>query len=920
MCARYKADSDNDPGNRSRGAGGAYTQAAPRRRVPAGQYDRDEEPTQSPHRQQPEPISPQRDRGALHVNIVPNGQGRGAGGPLPLRSDYVDTEDPLTTPPDIDGRRVLHDDGRRDPASAFGTPGPKREYRKSRVSPSADDTPNPWAELKSPPKKGTSLWQGLLIWIFFPFRMIAFVTRKLPGIIKWTLRLSISGAFVGSLLALILVLFYAIKSGRYDLTQVMRMPERTIVHDRKGNEIGTLHGENRRSIADIDSEVPHYFIDALIMQEDRSFWEHGGIDPRGMLRAVGQVFKHGRTTQGGSTLTMQLAKNTYNHRRRNFDAKFTEMALARRIEATYDKKTILTCYINRVFWGHTFLGLKQAAHGYFCKEPRDLTIGEAAMLAGIVCSPNEFSPYRSPSSAKIQRNKVLKLLVEHDKITRNQYEAALAEEIVTRKPERRGIDNYALDLIRSEVDHILEMLDTREERLKEEAVFAGGLVVRTTLDVDLQDAVMKEIDSRLVDMLEKRRGYPHQTRAQYQALVKGLKPDAVRPAPKYVQAACVMIDNATGALLSVVGGRDSTESPLNRALQSRRQVGSLFKPIVYSTFFERGGSPNSTISDGRLQPGEIPGAKRWSPRNSDGRFTGNHPAGWGLLKSRNTMSVRVGARAGLQNVINTALMCGFPTPPRKPGPTIYLGTWEASPLEVAGAYTPFANGGVRPTPYIIESITDSAGRLIWQNPLSARRVYSQRTANATSEILQKITKPGGTAGSMQRLGFKAPAGGKTGTTNAYRNAWFCGFTSDITAAVWVGFDRPTTIADKAYGGTLALPIWVGAMQQAEKLGYHMGPIRLTAAGMRSKGMRLCRESGALAHSGCEYKHTAYTETMADFNKPRAFCTRHSVVQAAGIDDDLAEDPDDTELQEDDIAVDPEAETPLFTDDDIAEEI
>ncbi len=893
MCARYKAGSDRTTGTGTRGSAEAYGQAAPRPRVQSTRHAPDEEYSDS------EP------RGAMP-------------GPAPLPG-YMETEDPLQVPPGADGRRILHSDT-PDPASAFGTPGPRRDYRKRIPQARMDDAPSPWKDLAAPPKKGTSLWKGISTWIFFPFRMIAYLTRKLPVVLKWTLRFLISGAFVGTVLAFFLVLFYAIKSGRYDLTQVMRMPERTIVLDRKGNEIGTLHGENRRSIADLDSEVPQYFIDALIMQEDRSFWQHGGIDPRGMLRAVGQVFKHGRTTQGGSTLTMQLAKNTYNHRVRDFDAKFTEMALARRIEATYDKKTILTCYINRVFWGHTFLGLKQAANGYFSKEPRDLTIGEAAMLAGIVCSPNEFSPYRSLSSAKIQRDKVLKLLVEHDKITRNQYEAALAEQIITDKPERRGIDNYALDLIRSEVDHILEMLDTREERLKEETMFSGGLVVRTTLDVDLQDAVMKELDTRLTDMLEKRRGYPHQTRAQYQTLVKKLAPDAIRPAPKYIQGACVMIDNATGALLSVVGGRDSTESPLNRALQSRRQVGSLFKPIVYSTFFERGGSPRSMISDARLQPGEIPGAKRWSPRNSDGRFTGNHPAGWGLLKSRNTMSVRVGARAGLQNVINTALMSGFPQPPKKPGPTIYLGTWEASPLEIAGAYTAFANGGVRPTPYIIQSITDSSGRLIWHNPNSARRVYSQRTANATSEILQQITKPGGTAGSMQRLGFKAAAGGKTGTTNAYRNAWFCGFTSDITAAVWVGFDRPVTIADKAYGGTLALPIWVGAMQQAQKLGYHMGAIRLTPAGMRSKGMRLCRTSGDLAHAGCEYKRTAYTETMADFTKPRNFCTKHSALQVPGANDDLAEDPDDTELQEDDIAVDPEAETPLFTDDDIAEEI
>ena len=776
----------------------------------------------------------------------------------------------------------------------FGGPLPERHYTHY------NRERNPLEDFLRPPAKGMSIWKAILLIISLPFRMVFFLTRALPMI----LRIIVSVSFVGFIFVLLVVMFYAIKAGRYDITQVMRMPERTIVLDRKGNEIGTLHGENRRSIDNLDLEVPTYFVDALIMQEDRSFWRHGGIDLRGLLRAVAQVFKHGRTTQGASTLTMQLAKNTYNHQHRTFDAKLTEMALARRIEATYDKKAILTCYINRVFWGHTFLGLKQAARGYFNKAPRDLTISESAMLAGIVCSPNEFSPYRSPSSARIQRDKVLKLMYEHGHITRNQYHAALAEEIVTRKPELRGSDNYALDLIRSEVDHVLDMLDTNQRHVKEDTMYSGGLVVRTTLDVDLQDDVMKEMDARLVEMLEKNKRYPHQTRAQYQAYLATLTPEQAEKArPKYVQAACVIIDNATGALLAVVGGRDSRESPLNRAVQSRRQVGSIFKPIVYSTFFERGGSPQSSVSDDRIQPGEIAGARRWFPGNADGRFTGVHPAGWGLLKSRNTMSVRVGNRAGLDNVINTALMAGFPRTARKPGPTIYLGTWEASPLEVASAYTMFANGGVRPSPYIIQSITDATGHVLWRNPTSARRVLSQRSANAISTILQQITKPGGTAGNMQRLGFTAPAGGKTGTTNAYKNAWFCGFTSDLTAAVWVGFDRPVTIADKAYGGTLALPLWVGAMQRAAARGYAMKAIRTAPAGARTQGLRLCRESGLVAHSGCEYSGCAYTETMADFSTPRAFCDKHDEM-AEEVDtvasEEVAEDPDN--LPDEDVAV------------------
>ncbi len=787
-----------------------------------------------------------------------------------------------------------------------------------------DDTPyeplpedvNPFREFQKPPRKGTGCLRAVWLMFTLPLRMAFWALRNLPKIVLIPTKIILSLAFTGLVFGCILAIIFGVKAERYDLSQVTRMPERTIVLDRKGNEIGTLHGENRRSISNIHEEVPRYMIDALVMQEDRSFWSHGGIDPRGLLRAVAQVFKHHRTTQGASTLTMQLAKNTYNHSERTFVAKFTEMALARRIESTYDKETILKCYLNRVFWGHTFLGLKQAAYGYFDKLPRDLTVGEAAMLAGIICSPNQFSPYRNPSAAKVQRDKVLKLMYEHGKITRNEYEFAMKEALVTRKPERRGNDNYALDLVRTEVDHLLSLLDSKDEKLKEEVVISGGLRVQTTLDIDLQDDAMREIDARLTAMFEKQKGWKHQTRAQFKAL-KARTPeeelDKLRP--KYLQAACAVIDNATGALLAVVGGRDSTESPLNRALQSRRQVGSIFKPLVYAAYFERGYGPRSLLSDNSILRGEIAGAPRWRPRNSDGRFTGNHPAAWGLLKSRNTMAVRAGNIAGLQNVINTALYAGFPRPAKTPGPTIYLGTWEASPLEVAGAFTAFANGGVRPTPYIIQHITDKDGRVVWQNTPSARRVCSTRSANAVSAVLQQITKPGGTAGSVQRLGFKYPCGGKTGTTNNYTNAWFCGFTTDLTAAVWVGFDRPTMIADKAYGGTVALPLWVGVMQCAAARGYQMKGIRTAPAAGRNSGIRLCRTSGMLAHAGCEYEGKAYIETMADFTKQRPLCTVHA---------ELAEDPDaGSDVEE--VAEDPDATPDIdgadaFPQDDVAEEV
>ena len=778
---------------------------------------------------------------------------------------------------------------------------------------------NPWNEVWRPPPRGISKWRGLWMFISWPSRMVLFIFRKLPTMVKWPVAIAVSFGFVGILFLLVLACVYTVKADRYDITQVLRMPERSIVMDRRGAEIGTLHGQNRRSIESLD-EVPQYFIDAIVLQEDRSFWEHGGVDPRGVARALAQVVKHGRTTQGASTITMQLAKKTSGHNKRDFDAKLTEVVLARRIESTYDKETILKCYINRVFWGHTYLGLKQAAYGYFCKEPKELTIGEAAMLAGIVCNPNEFSPFRNLQAARIQRDKVLKLLKDHGKITHLDYSAAIAEEITPRRPEAMGHDNYSLDLIRSEVDHILTMLDEEGMRVKEEALYSGGLVVRTTLDLRLQDEVMHDMDAQLKTSLEALPDFDakHETRAEYQALVaakRAQNPENIIPAPKYLQAACVIIDNSTGALLAVVGGRDSSESPLNRALQCRRQVGSVFKPLVYSTFFEKGYSPSAGVSDARITRGEIAGAKGWSPRNADGRYNGIKEASWGLLKSRNTMSVRVGNLAGLPNVVKMAQRAGFPEPPKWLGPTIYLGTWEASPLEVATAYTAYANGGVRPTPYIIESITDAAGRVIWQNVPSVTRVMSRTAARTTSDILQKITKKGGTAANVEKLGFTKPCGGKTGTTNKYQNAWFCGFTSELTAAVWVGFDTPSTIRDKAYGGTVALPLWVGAMKCAQKNGYAMGDIRTSPAAARVHGLRLCRDSGMLAHAGCEEKHTAYTEAMADFTVERQLCSCHTLYNAE--DDEYAEVVEDALPAGGGMSEEPEY-APLFADDDDAE--
>lgn len=775
-------------------------------------------------------------------------------------------------------------------SSRYDTP-PPRPQSASRPAPQEDDYGDS-AEAPRTARPGRprqprfTIFGALLFVLLMPFRFIGSLTRNIRWFVRWPLRILLGCCFAGIVIGSILVFLYGTISNRYDISEVKsNIPERTVILDRKNRTIGTLHGENRKRVS--LQEVPPIFIDALILREDNRFYDHGGVDWIGVGRAVAQVLKHKRATQGASTLTMQLAKITYNHQERNLHAKLTEVALAKRIEATYTKDEILETYINRIFWGHTFLGIAAAARGYYDKEPRDLSLSECATLAGIIYGPNDFSPIKHPEEARKVRDIVLGLLEKEGKITRVQYEAALAEPIVTRMPQSRSEENYAMDLVRRELDAILE----------EEDIRLGGLVVHTTLDLDLQNATLDAINKHM-GALEARKDFKKHlaslqarrekkgivknkltTKAEYEAALgawKALpaerKEGTQPPMPNYIQSAAVVMDNATGALLAVVGGRDAEESKLNRAIQSRRQTGSLFKPFIYATFFQQGNSADTRISDDRIGYGEIRGAANWSPRNSDGTYRGMRPASFGLILSRNTMSVRIGNRAGLSNVIQSAQLAGFHGNIART-PALYLGTWEASPLDIASAYSVFANGGVRPTPYIIDHITDSKGQPRFAITKSKRTVYTQRAANITSSILQQVCKPGGTAGRITTLGFKSPCGGKTGTTNNYTNAWFAGYTSNLTCSVWVGFDTSTKILERGYGGTLALPVWVDIMLAAQKEGYPANAIR-TSPGSEGQAVLVCRESNQLAHSGCQYAKTAYFETSAGYQAPTKMCEKH----------------------------------------------
>ncbi|GAA5482989.1 transglycosylase domain-containing protein [Haloferula sargassicola] len=753
---------------------------------------------------------------------------------------------------------------------------------------SNEETPASSNRRRKPERKRHGLGTLVLLW---PFFLLQRLTAGLPLPVRWGLRAIGHPIVLGLYAAIPMVLFYYARARNYDMAKVSEMPERSIVLDRHGEEIGRIHGEKRDIIG--YSDISLDFIYAIVAREDERFFTHHGVDWIGFGRAMLRNLKDRGMTQGASTLTMQLARNSYplyaswldfSSPLQELDRKFLELAVSYRIEANYSKEEILQHYVNRIFWGHTIRGIEEASRTYFEKSAKDLDLSEAAMLAGIVRGPNAFSPFRDLSDAIRERNTTLDRMVIAKFITPEEAEAAKAEEIPIRPEWRRVFhDSWAMDSVRRELERVLE----------EEHIEFGGLQITTTIDLAIQNKA-EEALNRHLRTFERRAGYPHETRAAWQE-----KPEP-RPNPAYLQGSLVVIENMTGAIVATIGGRDADESKFNRATQAKRQIGSTFKPFVYAAAFEDGLRPDAMISDDRLARGEVRGAKNWSPHNSDGSFLGYQPVEVGLIRSRNTMSVRVGDYAGMDHVAEIANAVGFEQPMQM-SPVSFLGTLEASPEEVASAYTVFPNGGRRWPPRLISEIRRHDGTLVYPDPDQERIISYQPlmgdAASTTARILGKVMDRG-TGAAVKRLGFTSPCGGKTGTTDDYKDAWFTGFTSSLTCSVWVGFDQPKTIFDRAYGSTMALPVWVDVMKTAERLGYKATGLSSTEPFTEA---RVCRTSGKRATQGCEVAGTAYTESLPADQLPAEgdFCHEHDDVLAESLDKVLKAkvvDPSEAELE------------------------
>ncbi len=725
---------------------------------------------------------------------------------------------------------------------------------------------------ESAPSRGPGALSLLLFW---PFHLFNLLTRPLGTPLRFLARVAGHPAVAALYLFVVLAIIYGYRAQKYDLSKIHAMPERSIVHDRLGEEIGRIHGE-KRSLVPLH-QVAENFRKAILAREDERFYHHGAVDPIGIGRAILKNLEGKK--EGASTLTQQLASDIFQLKRgedtggtaRQLDRKLLEIAIGFRLEASLNKDEILEAYINQINWGRQIKGIGEASRIYFEKHPSELTLSQSALLAGIVRGPDSFNPFKSMEAATRERGTTLNRMVTAGVISQAEADAAKAEVIEVRPEWRReNQESYAMDAIRRDLEVILE----------KENIELGGLNITTTIDLRIQQKGEEALDKKLREV-ERISGYPHQTRTAWREI-----PEAQRKEPEYLQGASVVVENRTGAVLAVIGGRDANESRFNRATQARRPLGSVFKPFVYLAAFDHGLRPDTQISDGPIEPGEIKGADSWRPHNSDGKFGGMEPVSYGLINSRNTMSVRIGNFAGISQVKEVSRMAGFVTPMPE-NPASFLGTWDASPWEVATAYTIFPNDGTRFRPYLISEIKDRDGNILYTTPTLSYPAAKKGSAWSISRILAEVATHGTGAG-VTRLGFDKPCGGKTGTTNEFKDAWFSAYTSTLTCVVWVGFDTPKTTIEGGYGAVLALPIWVDIMKTADRLGYKAGKLN---SKINLVDMELCRLSGKRATAACRVAGTAYSDQVpADIALPAEdLCPIHPA-KARAVDESTLPPP------------------------------
>ena len=557
-----------------------------------------------------------------------------------------------------------------------------------------------------------------------------------------------------------------------------------------GLRILTIGGRETVALED----VSYGFIQAILATEDHHFWEHRGINKLRTIKALWiTLFEKGRV-QGASTITQQLAKNLFFSFEQTYMRKFRELLVAIQIEAQFSKQEILEAYINQIPFGVGAYGISQASRTFFGKSAGELNLAEASLLAGLPKSPTHYNPFRYLDRARHRQSVVLQRMVDTGVISQQEADEAKAAPLKLRGHARAlRVDSYFLDAV----------MKSLEQMYGPEVVYHGGLRVYTTLDVGLQKLAEKALQEGIAEL-------------ESQMEIEDQAPDSDSENDNRLQGALVTMDVKTGAVKAVVGGRDYFQTPYNRALKNNRQPGSGFKPFLYYSAFEGLNKTPADVVVDKPVAISVAGSPPWKPRNFERTFQGPMVIKKAFIDSVNTVAAQLVDAIGPEKVIQTARRCGI-TSSLNPVHSVALGTFGVSPLEMAAAYATFASGGVRHPPFLIRRVEDVNGQVLKEHIITGERVLNESTTYQLVDMMAGVIESG-TGKIIRRLGFTMPAAGKTGTTNGYHDAWFTGFTPNLSTSVWVGFDRGHGMRDKQgrgiTGGRGAAPIWGKYMKKA----------------------------------------------------------------------------------------------------------
>jgi penicillin-binding protein 1A len=576
------------------------------------------------------------------------------------------------------------------------------------------------------------------------------------------------------------------------------------VLDARGGLLGSFYRE-RRVVIEIGT-LPRYVPMAFVSIEDSRFFSHQGVDPVRVFGAIRDNVIGGFGSTGGSTITMQLARNLFPQQlppgEKSIRRKLAEVKLALEMERKLSKDRILELYLNHIYLGAGAYGIEAAARTYFNKPASQLSITEAATLAGLPQAPSAYNPREHPERAQHRRDRVLDKMAENGVITREQAERAKAEPLVLPPPRGAIRAPYFVEAVRREL----------ESRFGE-LLYTGGLKIYTGVDPILQQTAEQALETQLRAVeAGTYGGYRHPT---YERFTRSLQPGVRPTSTPYLQGVVVVMDPGTGIVRALVGGRDFSQSQFNRATQALRQPGSSFKPFVYAAALEKGRSPNYPVAD---EPISIPmgNGSVWTPKNYDGRYSGYIPMHTGLQFSKNMVAIRLGREAGIDAVRSVASRTGIRS--NIPGyPSVYIGSAAVYPVQLISAYAAFANGGYRVPPRYVVRVEDHRGRILWEPPRYPEPALEPGVAWIMTTMMRDVVDHGtgypARDPSVGGLSYDIPAAGKTGTTNDNTDLWFVGYTPELLAGVWIGLDHPQTVLSGATGGTLAVPIWAKVMRR-----------------------------------------------------------------------------------------------------------